>query len=60
MSGAAANLRHQLIEARDRIRRELETLLTPSTIGGSADNRDVIAALEDELQQIEDALADRA
>ena len=53
------DLGSQLTEARDRIRRELEILLTPSTIGGSADNRDVIAALRDELRQIEDALANR-
>ena len=50
----------QLMEARDRIRRELELLITPSSIGGGADSRSVIAALESELAQIEDALANRA
>jgi hypothetical protein len=52
-------LRPQLIEARDRIRRELEILMSPSSIGGGADSRSVIAALEQELAQIEDALANR-
>lgn len=33
--------------------------MTPSTIGGSADNANVFAALEDELAQIEGALAGR-
>ena len=50
----------QLMEARDRIRRELELLITPSSIGGGADSRSVIAVLESELAQIEDALANRA
>lgn len=50
----------QLMEARDRIRRELELLIAPSSIGGPADSRSVIAALEAELAQIEDQLANRS
>ncbi len=50
----------QLMEARDRIRRELELLIVPSSIGGSADSRSVIAALEVELAQIEGELANRS
>ena len=53
-------LRAQLMEARDRIRRELQILVAPSSIGGGADSRSVIAALEAELAQIEDALANRS
>jgi hypothetical protein len=52
-------LGEQLVEARDRIRRELEVLMSPSTIGGGADSRSVIAALETELREIEDALANK-
>jgi len=52
-------LREQLMEARDRIRRELEILRSPSSIGGGADSRSVIAALESELAEIEAALANR-
>ncbi|MEO7026679.1 MAG: hypothetical protein ABI056_03910 [Caulobacteraceae bacterium] len=51
-------LRDQLIEARDRVRRELEILLSPSSIGGGADNRGVVADLEAELRQLDDAVAD--
>ena len=52
-----ADLRAQLMEARDRIRRELEILQAPSSIGGGADNRSVIAELQAELAQIQQALA---
>lgn len=57
MSQSEKPLREQLIEARDKIRRELEILRSPSSIGGGADNRSVIAALESELGQIEQELA---
>ncbi len=57
MSTSEEPLRPQLIEARDRLRRELEILLAPSSIGGSPDNRSVIADLETELREIEQALA---
>ena len=59
MSDNDEPLREQLIEARDRIRRELEILRSPSTIGGGADSRSVIAALESELAEIVAALANR-
>ncbi|HEX3886942.1 MAG TPA: hypothetical protein VHW05_05555 [Phenylobacterium sp.] len=59
MSDSDEPLKAQLVEARDRIRRELEVLISPSTIGGGADSRGVIAALETELREIEDALANR-
>ena len=54
-----AELRQQLIEARDKLRRELEILISPTNVGGGADNREAIALLQDELRQIEDALANR-
>ena len=57
MSESEKPLREQLLEARDKIRRELEILSSPSSIGGGADNRSVIAALESELGQIEEELA---
>jgi hypothetical protein len=57
MSDSDKSIREQLIEARDKIRRELEILRSPSSIGGGADNRSVIAALESELGQIEQELA---
>jgi hypothetical protein len=59
MSDNDEPLRAQLMEARDRIRRELEILISPSSIGGGADSRSVIAALECELAEIEAALANR-
>ena len=55
----ARSLHAQLMEARDRIRRELEVLRSPSSIGGGADSRSVIADLERELAEIEAALANR-
>ena len=59
MSGTDKALRGELVEARDRLRRELEILQSPSTIGGPADNKGVIAALRSELDQIEALLAGR-
>jgi hypothetical protein len=59
MSGTDKQLRTELVEARDRIRRELEILQAPSSIGNPPDNGGVIAELEAELSQIEDALAGR-
>ncbi len=52
-------MRDDLTAARDTIRHQLEVLISPSTIGGGADNREVIAELEAELAQIESALAER-
>ncbi len=60
MRDSDESLRQQLTEARDKIRRELEILLTPSTIGGGSNDGDVIAELQAELAQIEEALANRA
>jgi hypothetical protein len=57
MSESDKSIHDQLVDARDKIRRELEILISPSTIGGGADNRSVIAQLEDELRQIEEQLA---
>ncbi len=57
MSDSDEPLGRQLRDARDRVRRELEILQSPSTIGGRPDNRSVIADLEAELGQLEDALA---
>lgn len=59
MSESDRELREELMEARDKIRRELEILYAPSSIGGGADNRSVIAELQAELAQIEEALANR-
>ena len=53
------DLRQELLAARDKLRRELEILISPSSIGGGADNRQVIAQLEAELREIETALANR-
>jgi hypothetical protein len=52
-------LKRQLAEARDRLRRELEILISPTNVGGGADNREAISLLQAELRQIEDALANR-
>jgi len=48
-------LREQLDEALDRVRRELEILRSPSSIGGGADNRSVIDDLEAEYEQLKAA-----
>jgi hypothetical protein len=48
-------LREQLDEAIGRVRRELEILRSPSTIGGGPDDRSVIAELEAELAALHDA-----
>ena len=54
-----ADLRRALIEARDNLRRELEILISPTNVGGGADNREAIALLRAELSQVEAALANR-
>lgn len=51
-------LRQELDEAIDRVRRELEILQAPSSIGGPPDNGSVIAELEDELRRLMQARAD--
>jgi hypothetical protein len=57
MSDPDQSLREQLTEAIARVRRELEILVAPSSIGGGADNRSVIADLEKELAELEAAQA---
>ncbi len=52
-------LKAQLVEARDKLRRELEILISPTNVGGGADNREAISLLQAELRQIEDALSNR-
>ena len=57
MSDSDSPLREQLDEAIERVTRELEILLAPSSIGGPPDNRSVIADLEAELQALKEARA---
>jgi hypothetical protein len=57
MSDDEPPLREQLDEAMARIRRELEILRSPSTIGGGADDRNVIADLEAEYLELKQARA---
>lgn len=54
-----ADLHTQLVEARDKLRRELEILISPTNVGGGADNREAIALLRAELAQIEAVLSNR-
>jgi len=51
------HLRPQLDEAIAKVRRELEIVISPTNVGGGADNREVIAGLEAELQQLLEARA---
>ena len=51
-------LREQIDEAIDRIRRELEILESPSTIGGRSDDCSVLADLRKELAELQAARAD--
>jgi hypothetical protein len=60
MSESEKPLREQLAEAIDKVRRELEILQTPSSIGGGADDRSVIADLEAEYRQLVEAQANLA
>jgi hypothetical protein len=60
MADTDEDLRAQLTEARDKVRRELEILSAPSSIGGKADDHSVVAELEAELRELEEALAHRA
>ncbi len=57
MPGIERPLRDQVDDAIAGIRRELEILRSPSTIGGGADNRAVIADLEHELAELREARA---
>jgi len=55
MSDPEKPLSEQLDEAIGRVRRELEILRSPSTIGSGADSRSVVADLETELGELEEA-----
>ena len=57
MSDSEVPLRDQLDEAIARVRRELEIIRSPSTIGGGADNRSAIRDLEAELEELRAARA---
>jgi hypothetical protein len=48
-------LRQQLDDAIAVVQRDLEILRSPSSIGGGADNRSVIADLETELRALKEA-----
>ena len=50
-------LRAQIDDAIAVVQRDLEILRSPSSIGGGADNRSVIADLESELAQLKEARA---
>jgi hypothetical protein len=58
MSESEKPVREELTEAIDKVRRELEILRSPSSIGGGADSRSVIADLEAELQALRQARAE--
>ena len=57
MSEPDTSLRRELTEAIEKVRRELEILAAPSSIGGKPDDRSVIADLEAELRALEEARA---
>ena len=59
MSKPEKSIREQLLEARDRLRRQLEILPPRPSMGrGSPDDREVIQHLKNTLGEIEQALAD--
>ena len=55
MSDSEKPLREQLDEAIDKVRRELEILHSPSSIGGGSNDGSVIADLEKELRELQEA-----
>ena len=55
MSDSEKPLRDQLDEAIDKVRRELEILHSPSSIGGGSNDGSVIADLEKELRELQEA-----
>jgi hypothetical protein len=57
MSESEKEIRAELSEAIDRVRRELQILQAPSSIGAPPDNGSVIADLERELQGLLEARA---
>ena len=58
MSDTEMPIREELTEAINKVRRELEILQAPSSIGGPPDNGSVVADLEKELQRLLEARAD--
>jgi hypothetical protein len=58
MSESEKRIRAELTEAIDKVRRELEILRSPSSIGGPPDNGSVVADLESELKRLLAARAD--
>ena len=58
MSESEKQVREELTEAINKVRRELEILQAPSSIGGPPDNGSVVADLEKELQRLLEARAD--
>src|ERR1700740_134676 len=58
MSESEKSIRAQLNEAIERVRRELQILQAPSSIGAPPDNASVIAGLEQELRDLLAARAD--
>ena len=57
MSESEKPLREQLDDAIDVVQRNLEILRSQSSIGGGADNRNVISDLETELRALKEARA---
>ena len=57
MSNSEKPLRAQLDEAIDRVRRELEILKSPGSIGNPPDDRSVVAELSAELRELQQARA---
>lgn len=58
MSDPETPLRAELTEAINKVRRELEIIRSPSSIGAPPDNGSVVADLEAELQRLLEARAD--
>ena len=57
MSDSEKPLREQIDDAIAVVQRDLDILRSPSSIGGGADNRSVIADLESELAALKQARA---
>jgi hypothetical protein len=58
MSDSSLPLYDQMTQAMDNIRRQVELLNAPSSIGGGSDDRSVIADLEAEYQALRQARAE--
>jgi hypothetical protein len=58
MSDSDLPLREQMTNAMDAIRRQIDLLNSPSSIGGGFDNRSVIADLEAEYAALKKARSD--